>query len=959
MYTANDLIQDIGFDPEGVEFRALDVPNPYNGETWPKGALAMTPGHVNGLVMDDEGASGVYLVPNKSSRKTLDKGSKWASLRQKDKTSKASKDADITHFNVLIVDCDPIRIVDGEIRDATGLDGVNASDAEVAATRSVAEKVMEELKALSPGHQPGLIMTGNGHTAFALVSVPVTKEGLAQRAQILLSLANKFDNEHVSIDTSVWNPARMLPVPGTMKRKAPETEGRPHRRVEYLVRCSGLADQALLHEKLLISSPLTAEQTERLTRRAAMRDRFNGNKNEITGPYAQVKEGVPMDKLCESLGVREPRTDGVFNPCCPTCGKFSKNGGRTGFGIHNNRLWCWSAKCPDSCRHVSTIDLVISQNKYNIGLPPGLTEDQANKIAAKKALEWLQNFAKSNNIALPPIQRTAKTSDGRLEIILSNEEYKHVGVAVKELGKREVYERGGILVNVATRLEQKDEEDDSVGVPRARAMSMPAVRNELSAVVSCLTVKKSKEGETELVPTHIPKWLEQGVFFSSDFTGIRPLEAVSVAPYIRKDGSVVSKAGYDEATKRLYMPNCDFLDVPASPTQDDAIKAKEELLQVVEEFPFKSEMHRAGYLAALLTPFARAALGTAVAPCFSIDASRNDLGKTKLATAIRLLVEGVSNTAKYPEKEDERAKRWLAYAMEAAQFILLDNVTKGVAVGGATLEAWLTNGKVEDRILGTSQSFSGNMPAMLVVTGNNLQHTQDMNRRTIHIRLEANYENPADVKHKFVFDKDFVLANRARLVRAILTILRAFMLAGKPVACSMNSFEKWAALVGGAVMWVGLPDPTLTTRELIASGDNESSELGQLMVRWEEAQGSKAKGLRTIDAINIANDEGGKNLKDALVSFYSRAFDSPARLGTLLSSSVGQVIDGKKLIKCMDKKSGAHYKVVSATGDALPSQSEPKGATVDKLIDEQMDAIKAPKANGKAAPGIIRAPGVG
>jgi hypothetical protein len=45
----------------------------------------------------------------------------------------------------------------------------------------------------------------------------------------LKSLAEKFDNDIVKVDTSVFNASRITKVVGTIARKGIESEGRPYR----------------------------------------------------------------------------------------------------------------------------------------------------------------------------------------------------------------------------------------------------------------------------------------------------------------------------------------------------------------------------------------------------------------------------------------------------------------------------------------------------------------------------------------------------------------------------------------------------------------------------------------------------------------------------------------------------------------------------------------------------------
>jgi len=78
-------------------------------------------------------------------------------------------------------------------------------------------------------------MSGNGyHLYYILDNLPNTQEVTEAIRNALNSLAIRFDNEHVHIDTNVYNASRITKVPGTIMRKGEESPGRPYRRAVVL-----------------------------------------------------------------------------------------------------------------------------------------------------------------------------------------------------------------------------------------------------------------------------------------------------------------------------------------------------------------------------------------------------------------------------------------------------------------------------------------------------------------------------------------------------------------------------------------------------------------------------------------------------------------------------------------------------------------------------------------------------
>jgi len=80
--------------------------------------------------------------------------------------------------------------------------------------------------------------------------------------------------------------------------------------------------------------------------------------------------------------------------------------------------------------------------------------------------------------------------------------------------------------------------------------------------------------------------------------------------------------------------------------------------------------------------------------------------------------------------------------------------------------------------------------------------------------LDANMENP----YLRAFKRDpvrDVLADRGRYIAAVLTIARAYIVAGMPDRPSaLASFGPWSDKVRGALMWLGQADPVATVAEL-------------------------------------------------------------------------------------------------------------------------------------------------
>src|SRR5262249_22675929 len=120
------------------------------------------------------------------------------------------------------VDVDPVRPAETSSTDAQLAAALGARDRLVAF-------LVEDLGWPAPLAR---LMTGNGGSAvFRLAPLPNDARGEAAALvrTALEALQQRFGTAAVTIDTSVFNPARITKVPGTVARKGDDTPRQPHR----------------------------------------------------------------------------------------------------------------------------------------------------------------------------------------------------------------------------------------------------------------------------------------------------------------------------------------------------------------------------------------------------------------------------------------------------------------------------------------------------------------------------------------------------------------------------------------------------------------------------------------------------------------------------------------------------------------------------------------------------------
>ncbi|MCG7754948.1 hypothetical protein, partial [Flavihumibacter cheonanensis] len=85
------------------------------------------------------------------------------------------------------------------------------------------------------------------------------------------------------------------------------------------------------------------------------------------------------------------------------------------------------------------------------------------------------------------------------------------------------------------------------------------------------------------------------------------------------------------------------------------------------------------------------------------------------------------------------------------------------------------------RILGLSKTVSAPLTPTWFVTGNNISFVGDTCRRVLPIRLDPRVERPEEREFRHPDLLHFISQERPRLLVAALTVLRGFVLAGRPL----------------------------------------------------------------------------------------------------------------------------------------------------------------------------------
>ncbi len=374
------------------------------------------------------------------------------------------------------------------------------------------------------------------------------------------------------------------------------------------------------------------------------------------------------------------------------------------------------------------------------------------------------------------------------------------------------------------------------GVPRIGEVSEDAMYGRLSRVARW--IKIAKNGTTN---TFLPKQVAKDMLADPDAT-LPVLHAVIETPVFGRDGQVVATPGYHrEDAIWLNVPaSLAACCPPASPTRTEIGAARALLLDdLLVDFQFATEADRAHAVAAILLQFVRRMIDGCT-PLHLIEAASPGTGKGLLADVISLLSTGqCCAPTTLPREEAEVRKKITSMLMTAPPVVLLDNV--GHRLDSADLASALTADPWQDRLLGTNRTIRVPNKATWLLTANNPDTTLEIARRIVRIRIEPGTDRPwllVGFKHDPL--REWVRANRARLVGAVLVLIQGWVAAGRPAGTRvLGSFEEWSKAMGGILEVASIPGFLGNLDELYDEADEEGRQWRAFCrLWWDEHAGS-------------------------------------------------------------------------------------------------------------------------
>ena len=363
-----------------------------------------------------------------------------------------------------------------------------------------------------------------------------------------------------------------------------------------------------------------------------------------------------------------------------------------------------------------------------------------------------------------------------------------------------------------------------------------AMLHELSEVADWETVVIDVNGIPQTKAVDPPINAIREIFGRPGWPEFPPLAGVVTSPVFSRDGALHDQPGYNPATRLYYTGGVTVGDT--TPTPANIERAKDLILNnLLVDFPFKDDASRAHAVAYLLLPFVRDMIDGPT-PVHDVDSPTAGTGKGKLlnACAYPFLGHDVPTMAAAKD-DDEWRKRITTSLMNGNTHLVIDNVNHELDSG--SLASAFTQPVWEDRTLGANRQVKIPIRTIWGITANNIKMSQELARRSLWIRLDANVEKPwerTEFKHKNLMG--WARVNRDALATAAITFIRAWIDRGMTLYDwrTKGSYESWAGVMGGILDAVGIPGFLENETELYERVVSKNDLLIDFVKAWWEHQ---------------------------------------------------------------------------------------------------------------------------
>lgn len=443
---------------------------------------------------------------------------------------------------------------------------------------------------------------------------------------------------------------------------------------------------------------------------------------------------------------------------------------------------------------------------------------------------------------------------------------------------------------------------------------------------------------------------------------LRTFNGLVRRPIVQPDGSVCDVAGFNNATRLVYVPDpeLNIPAIPANPTAEHVEAARELLNYMIADFPFVSEDDRNNYLGLLFTPMLMSMIKTDI-KLGLIYAHQPGTGKSLLAKIIKAVHGAAWRTAiRNTQGADEEYRKVITSSLRDPEpAVVFDNMTG--TIDFVSINALATSRTWVDRGLGGNTNFSAPNNKLWMFTGNNVAVGKDTVRRTLWVSIDAGMPHPEERSHFAIKGlTGWVEENKGSILWSLYTILQAWNQAGKPKLCLDNSdFCGWSSVINGLLQvggWSGTFDSKATR---LQKDSHEGDEMAQLFEAAYDQFGTNGWYARDLVRLINPNEmpKAGHPISSDVLPIELlkelRAGEEGVvvrKLGAILREQMG-TFHGKFRVHRSDRRAEGGFKWTIHLQEELPTSeqsAEPTAASTTPTPESAMQRIA--RLTGPAAP---------
>ena len=419
-------------------------------------------------------------------------------------------------------------------------------------------------------------------------------------------------------------------------------------------------------------------------------------------------------------------------------------------------------------------------------------------------------------------------------------------------------------------------------------------------------------------------------------SNIPVVRAINTAPLVMMSGQVIDGVGLDRNTGLVHridplLRAC----VPTNPPTEQDVR--DALIFLLDDWLVDVALDRVGKCIAIMlamTLIERALLPER--PAFFVTAGQRSSGKTTLVIMITLAALGRrAAAAAWSEYSEERKKALFSYLRQSLACLVWDNIPRGAAISCPHIEAALTASDISDRVLGVSQVETVPSTTVQIFTGNSITPFGDMVSRSLMLALNVDRPDPENRAFEHADPLTWTQSNRAKIVRALYTLLIAGALNRPKQQEAKTRFKTWWKYVGWPMEYAAsLLGIEVDCTELMRAGEAEDEEAlavsAVLTIMREIWRDRTFTAMDVVEAMtpgthmDHSDTAKAETLADALAELAGRRLERPSArsidkfLGNRLVRRPAWIGDGQTVATL--KKSVGHnantYRIhLSASGE--------------------------------------------